>query len=171
MNALPTDAVYITSLREILWGVILVAGTLIIHAIGMILTQAFCDRFGKNVRQRYGALSPFLSGLSTVVLASWMIVLVHCVEVIMWAAFFQWKDCFPNFSTAAYFSFTEYTTLGSSYNLPQKWRLLEGMIATAGLLAFAWSTGVLMTLATVFQDQQLARLHKRAESGHRQGPG
>jgi hypothetical protein len=28
------------------------------------------------------------------------------------------------------------------------------MIATAGMLAFAWSTGVLFTLAKAFQDRQ-----------------
>ena len=37
------------------------------------------------------------------------------------------------------------------------------MIATAGLLGFRWSTGVLMTLAQEFQDQQMWRLQ--------QGPG
>jgi len=75
----------------------------------------------------------------------------------MWAGFFQWKHCFQNFSTAAYFAFLEYTTVGSAFNLPLKWRLLEGMISTAGLLGFAWPTGVLFTLASEFQDQQLQR--------------
>ena len=84
-------------------------------------------------------------------------------------AFFQWKHCFPNFSTAVYFSFLEYTTVGSEFNLPLKWRLLEGMIATAGLLAFAWSTGVLLTLATAFQEQQLRLLNERRENGHQKG--
>lgn len=62
---------------------------------------------------------------------------------------------FPNYSTASYFAFMEYTTVGSPLNLPQTWRLLEGMIATAGLLGFAWSTGVLMTLAQEFQEGQM----------------
>lgn len=36
----PTEeALYITSAEEIAWGIILVAATLIIHAMGMILTQ------------------------------------------------------------------------------------------------------------------------------------
>ena len=65
---------------------------------------------------------------------------------------------FPNYSTASYFAFMEYTTVGSPLNLPQTWRLLEGMIATAGLLGFAWSTGVLMTLAQEFQEGQMQLL-------------
>jgi hypothetical protein len=35
------------------------------------------------------------------------------------------------------------------------------MIAVAGLMTFAWSTGVLLTLAQTFQDQQLELLKER----------
>jgi hypothetical protein len=49
----------------------------------------------------------------------------------------------------------QYTTVGSDYRLPENWRLLSGMIATSGLMGFAWSTGVLLTLAQDFQQQQL----------------
>jgi hypothetical protein len=60
-----------------------------------------------------------------------------------------------------YFALDEYTTVGSSIGLPIGWRLLSGMIATAGLLGFAWSTGVLLTLASTFQENQLKRLTAR----------
>jgi hypothetical protein len=90
-----------------------------------------------------------------------MILAVHLSEVIVWALFFQWKECFPNLSIAIYFALDEYTTVGSPLDLPNNWRLLEGMIATAGLLGFAWSTGVLFSLATTFQDNQLKRLTAR----------
>jgi hypothetical protein len=62
---------------------------------------------------------------------------------------------------ANYFSLNEYTTLGSELHLPLNWRLLEGLIAIAGMLAFAWSTGVLLTLARDFQAQQLQRFEER----------
>jgi len=39
-----------------------------------------------------------------------------------------------------------YTTLQAGY-LPQRWRLLEGMLGMAGLLTFAWSTSILFSLA------------------------
>ena len=87
-------------------------------------------------------------------------------------AYTQLKQCFPNFSTAVYFSFLEYTTVGSAYNLPLRWRLLEGMISMAGLLTFAWSTGVLFTVAQEFQEQQLQLLKQKHEKRHTQhGPG
>jgi hypothetical protein len=107
--------------------------------------------------------------MSALILASWMILIVHLFEVCVWAAFFLWKDALAvppgtgNRSLCYYFALMDYTTLGSSYNLKVNWRLLEGMIAMAGLLTFAWSTGVLLTIAQDFQDQQLRLLKERRE--------
>lgn len=156
MNAPISQPDYVTSLEEMLWGIILVALTLIMHAYGMLLTVNCSDDFKAKFGQR-----SFVAGLSNLILASWLIMFVHVLEVIMWSAFFQWKHCFQNFSTATYFSFLEYTTVGSAFNLPLKWRLLEGMISTAGLLGFAWSTGVLYSLAQEFQEQQVLRRKER----------
>jgi hypothetical protein len=100
-------------------------------------------------------------GLLPVVLATCMILIVHLTEVMVWSAFFLWKGAFINQSLAFYFSLNEYTTLGSNFHLPLRWRLLEGMIATAGLIAFAWSTAVLITLAQQFQNQQMEMFQKR----------
>ena len=75
----------------------------------------------------------------------------------------------PNASTAYHYALLEHTTLGSSLDLPLRWRLLEGLVAIAGVLAFAWSTSVLLTLAQGFQEQQLLALVRRRER-HRRGP-
>jgi hypothetical protein len=148
---------YVTSMDEMFWGVILVAVSLMMHGIGMLGTL----RFSEAYKRRSKNSSSFVIGMGNLILASWMITLAHILEVMMWAGFFQWKQCFVNYSTAAYFALNEYTTVGSSFNLPQNWRLLEGMIATAGLLGFAWSTGVLLTLAQAFQEEQLQHSKER----------
>jgi hypothetical protein len=159
MNTITGEPLYTTRIEETLWGIMLVALTLIVHGLGMIFTLHSSNAF----KERFGQPPSFVSGMSSLILASWMIMLVHIVEVLMWSGFFQWKHCFANISTATYFAFLEYTTVGSAFNLPLNWRLLEGMIATAGLLGFAWSTGVLLTLAQEFQDQQMQRLKERRE--------
>ena len=151
---------YVTSAEEVVWGIMLVAITLSMHGMGMILTlyasRSFLIRFDK--------FQPTLVGLATIILASWLIVLVHCTDIMIWAAFFFfWTDGMPNVSTAYHYAMLEYTTLGSSLNLPLRWRLLEGLIAIAGVLTFAWSTAVLLTLAQNFQEQQLLILQKRRE--------
>ena len=88
---------------------------------------------------------------------------VHLLEVAVWAAFFIWQGAFANGSISYYFSLNEYTTVGSNFSLPVHWRLLEGMIATTGLLTFAWSTGILLTLAQEFQDQRTRLFQQRRQ--------
>ena len=148
---LPTTT-YVTSLDEVFWGVILIALTMALHGFGVIVTL----RAGAALQRRQSGRVSFFSGISTLIIATWILVLVHLIEVVMWAMFYWMRDAFPNGSTAVYFALMQYTTVGSEYTLPDRWRLLGGMIAMAGLLTFAWSTSVLFMLAQEFQSQQLA---------------
>ena len=151
---------YVASLEEVLWGITLVAVTMAIHGFGMLLTV-----FTSGVlKEASGGAQSFFAGVGVLILASWIIVLVHLTEVLAWAGFFLWQDAMPNASTAYYFALMQYTTVGSSLNLPLRWRLLDGMVAIAGLMTFAWSTGVLLTLAQEFQVAQLSAIHRRREA-------
>ena len=147
---------YVASLEEVLWGITLVAITMAIHGFGMVLAL-----FTSHVlKEATGGAKSFRAGVGVVIVASWIIVLVHLSELLVWAAFFLWQDAMPNASTSYYFALMQYTTVGSSFNLPERWRLLEGMIPIAGLMTFAWSTGVLFTLAQEFQSRQLSFIHE-----------
>jgi hypothetical protein len=147
---------YVTSLEEILWGITLVAVTMAIHGCGMLATLLTCHA----VRRGPDPMS-FFRGGTVLIMASWMIVLVHLVELLVWAAFFLWERAMPTASSAYYFALMQYTTVGSDLSLPQRWRLLGGMLPMAGLMTFAWSTGVLFTLAQEFQSAQLSTLQRR----------
>src|SRR5690348_11879692 len=97
--------VYVTSLDELFWGVFVVALSLMMHGLGMLGTL----RFSYAYKRRFENSSSFLVGMGHLIFASWLITLAHILEVMMWAGFFQWKGCFPNYSTAAYFALNEYT--------------------------------------------------------------
>ena len=97
MNQAGGEPAYVVSAEEILCGIILVGITMVVHGMGMILTlyasHSFAEQFGKS--------RSLLIGLSTLILASWIITLVHCSEVVIWAAFFYfWTGGMPNASTA-----------------------------------------------------------------------
>lgn len=151
---------YATSIEEVLWGTALVAITMVIHGCGMLATLIGCRAIGHSADRPMS----FMRGATVLVLASWMIVLVHLLEVLVWSFFFVWQGGMPDQSTAYYFSLMQYTTVGSSFNLPLRWRMLDGMLAIAGLMTFAWSTGVLFTLAQEFQSTQLAAMLARREA-------
>ena len=163
MNPPPVEPLYVTSLEEVLWGGLLVTITMAMHGFGMMAVL----RVNLSVKNWIGKNTHIVANLFPIILASWMIMLVHLLEVMVWALFFIWKGAFQNSSIAYYFSLNEYTTVGSNFNLPLHWRLLEGMIATAGLLTFAWSTGILMTLAQAFQDQRIQLSKQRHEQNNK----
>jgi hypothetical protein len=169
-NPLP-DPTYVTSLEELFWGATLIAITMTMHGFGMVSIQ----RVTRAVKERLARAPSFFSGMSVLVLTSWLILIVHLLEVFAWCGFFYWKDAVntqtntpATASLCYYFALMDYTTLGSDFNLHIRWRLLEGMIAVAGLLTFAWSTGILLTLAQDFQDQELQLLKQRRASKHSQ---
>jgi len=157
---------YVTSLEEIFWGGTLIAITMVIHGFGMLLVL----RVAAGLKHRFASNPSFLKGMFTLILASWMIIIVHLSEVFSWASFFFANQAVDakhvNASLCYYFALLDYTTLGCPYNLILRWRLLEGMIAMAGLMTFAWSTGVLLTLAQDFQDQQLQLIKQWREKRH-----
>ena len=156
------DTFYTTRLEKGLWGGLLVAITLAMHGFGMLLTLRASNAFKERFKHQSFAL-----GMRAIILASWMIIVVHLVEVTVWAHFFYWTEAVASsnktFSVCYYFALMDYTTVGSSYNLKLDWRMLEGMIAIVGLLTFAWSTGVLLTLAQEFQNQQMLLLKQKRE--------
>ena len=159
MNIPADDLYYVTSLEEVGWGLGLIAITMVMHGFGMLVAM----RTGTGVVQRLERYEGFFVGVVAIVFASWIIVLVHLIESMVWAAFFLWKHAMPSASISYYFVVMQYTTVGSIYNLPLRWRLLEGLIAMTGLLCFAWSTGVLLTLAQDFQERHVATRQRRRD--------
>ena len=151
MAALTAEPTYVISLLEVVWGGTLVAITMAIHGCGMLAVL----RTNGALKHCFASHPSLFTSLFRIVFASWMILVVHLFEIFWWALFFFWQSAFPNASTCYYFALNEYTTLGSSFHLPFHWRLLEGMLAMTGLMTFAWSTGVLLTLAQDFEHHRL----------------
>jgi hypothetical protein len=163
MSEKPVEPLYVLSIEEVCWGCALVAITLAMHGFGMLAVLGVNQKLKGWAESR----TSLVSGLFPVILAGWMIMLVHLTEVMVWAVFFLWKDAFPNASVAYYFALNEYTTVGSKFNLPLNYRLLEGMIGAVGMLTFAWSTGVLFTLAQAFQNRQIESYWLRQRKANR----
>jgi hypothetical protein len=160
-----TTPTYVIGIGEVLCGGMLLAATMVMHGSGVPVTL----RSTEALKRRAGARRAGVTGMGILIGASWMLVLLHLLEVIVWALSCLWSGAISapeaNASVAYYFALMEYTTIGSTYNLKLDWRLLEGMNGIAGLLTFAWSTSVLLTLAEDFQRERL-RVVDRRSTGH-----
>jgi len=154
---LQRDLDYVMRLDEVMWGCLLLAVTIIIHGVGLFYTT----RMGGALLFRIKKLRHGI-GLAVVLMMVWIIVVLHLIEVGVWAGFFTWKDAQPNAFSAFYNALVNYTTLGAGY-LPLRWRLLEGMLGMAGLLSFAFSTSVLVAVAQQIMQRASTEQQRKAE--------
>ena len=115
------------------WG--LMAICVAVHATGMAAVTRW--RHGLPTRgQRMWPLTWLL-----IRLAGWIIVL-HVIEITLWATFYVWQGAMADLQSALYFSAVTYTTTGyGDLVLPPEWQLLGGVEALTGILMCGWSTG------------------------------
>lgn len=108
-------------------GFLLVAFTVAIHASGIALLVRWLKRGAWPALQ--GSLAGSLIGVA------WAILILHGVEIGLWALAFVFSGSMPDWPTAFYFSGTTYTTIGyGDHVLEGPWRLLAPMEGIAGIL-------------------------------------
>src|SRR5207247_4532284 len=77
------------------------------------------------------------------------IVLLHLVQVGLWAVVFWRAQALPNVDTALYFSLATYTTIGfGDVVVGPAWRGLAGLEGLTGILLVAWSTAFVFRVVT-----------------------
>jgi hypothetical protein len=75
------------------------------------------------------------------------LMILHLLEIAVWAVFYKSVGCFAEFETSFYYSATSYSTVGFGDVLPPvEWRILGAAEAVTGVLMFGWSTGVLFSV-------------------------
>ena len=74
-----------------------------------------------------------------------LLLILHLVEMSVWAAAYAAASVLPDFETALYFSMKSYTTVGYGDVLPApSWRLLGPIEAAIGVLMLGWSTAIIV---------------------------
>ena len=127
-------------------GLLLIAATIVIHAIGTarwvrFVGKRYIDADGGFFVDRWLRV---LSGTGLVLVA------LHVVQILLWAM--TYRAFLPageleDFETAVYFSFVTFTTLGyGDITLSKGWRLLSGIEAMNGILLVGWSTAILFSV-------------------------
>ncbi|HTS24215.1 MAG TPA: hypothetical protein VMN79_20680 [Casimicrobiaceae bacterium] len=154
------DIAYVIRVDEIVWGGLLLALSIAMHGIGTFQILRATNAFAERTSEAVAHFRELKIGI--VILAVWMIVLLHLSEIAVWAGFFVWKEAQPNVFAAFYNAMLNYTTLQAGY-LPLRWRLLEGMLGMTGLLTFAWSTTTLFSLAPKLIEEALQAAAERRE--------
>jgi len=78
-----------------------------------------------------------------------LLILIHGVEISVWALFYRWSGCLPDAESAFYFSGVTYTTIGyGDLVLPRPWRILGPIEGITGILMCGLSAGLFFATVT-----------------------
>jgi hypothetical protein len=92
-----------------------------------------------------------------ILLVTWLLILVHGVEIVMWASFYLWAGCLPDVESALYFSGATYTSVGyGDLVLPRPWRMLGPVEALTGVLMCGLSAGLFFALVSKIYQERVA---------------
>lgn len=141
-------------LYEVLSAFSLLAVCVAIHAAGLAL-------FLRRVVARFSRMSLETWSVSWLLIrVAWGLVALHLVEILLWAVFYWWQGCLPDFETAAYFSGVSYTTIGyGDIVLPRNWWYLGPVEGLTGILMCGLSTGFFFVIVSkIFAAKQAASL-------------
>jgi len=131
-------------LTKLLVAFVLMALCVAIHAMGLIGIFRWM-----RARTARGRREFWPSTWRLIRVASWT-VLLHLLQILVWAFHYTWRGAMPDFATASYFSAVTYTTTGyGDLVLPPEWRLVGGVEALTGILMCGLSTGMFFV---VFSD-------------------
>ena len=123
-------------MRLVVLAVALLATCVIIQSVGMLVLIHWL------VRVRRVLESPSMPRRVALLLRLFLgIVLLHLIQVGLWAVAFWHAQQLPNLETALYFSIATYTTIGfGDVVVGPGWRVLAGIEGLTGILLLGWST-------------------------------
>ena len=126
-------------------GLLLITLTLWLQSAGVASLIAWVRRALRRETRKHGT---FHSAALVVRLATAVVVL-HGVEILLWAGFYRWR-CLPSWDSAIYFSASSYSTLGCSDEslLPSNWRALGPLESVMGVLMCGISVSLLFAIVT-----------------------
>jgi hypothetical protein len=121
----------------------LVATTVIIHAAGLGVVLSHVLHFRVRPETRFWPI------MFVLIRITWWLILIHIVEIAVWALVFWWQNCLPDAESAFYFSGVTYTTLGyGDLLLPNEWRLFGPLEALTGALMVGLSIAFFFAVIT-----------------------
>ena len=113
----------------------LVATTVTIHASGLWAGLSYALRSIERLEARFWQLTWLLIRIA------WFLIVLHLLEIAVWALFFWWQNCLPDARSSFYFSGVTYATIGyGDLVLPKEWRLFGPVEGLIGILMCGLST-------------------------------
>jgi hypothetical protein len=141
-------------IKELLTAFSIVAVCLVLHVVSIVfIADWMLDQRDKR-KDRMGTF-----GYMALLIAAFSaIIILHMIEIAIWAGFYSANSLFLDFETALYFSTTSYTTIGfGDVVLPRAWRMLGGIEGVTGVLLCGLSTAFVFAIVNAMFQARLQR--------------
>jgi|PlaIllAssembly_1097288.scaffolds.fasta_scaffold267205_2 hypothetical protein len=116
---------------------VLAAVTALVHAVGL---GALINYLLPGVAQ---PPMDYWRSTRLLVVIVWALLLIHAIEIAIWALFYLAAGCLPDAESAFYFSGVTYATIGyGDLVLPEPWRMLGPVEGLVGILMCGLSTAL-----------------------------
>jgi hypothetical protein len=136
----------------IIAAVVLAFVSAIIHALGLLMLLYWHTRQWPKIEANFSPrrnLQLFLALIG-------VILVLHVLEIGVWAGCYSWQHCLPDFETSFYFSGATYTTLGyGDVVLPRPWRLVGVLESLTGVLLMGWSAAFFFAMVSRLFDLRI----------------
>jgi hypothetical protein len=130
-------------LSVLLIAAVLVAVTVAVHAAGFAFLLRSLMKSPPALPTRSWPIAWLL------IRVTWWLILIHGVEISVWALCYLWSKCLPDAETAFYFSGVTYATIGyGDLVLPKPWRMLGPIEGLTGILLCGLSAGLFFAVVT-----------------------
>jgi len=130
-------------LPQLLLGFVIIVMTMLVHAALFGQTAHWINHLYPVVLRQAGTIG--LNGL--LIMGVLFVLLALTVDVWIWTGVLLYVDALTKLEEAMYFALVSFTTLGfGDIILEREWRILSGLIAANGLIAFGWSTAFMVEL-------------------------
>lgn len=126
------------------WALLMILLTASLHGLCTVTFMVVLRRRPRHAARRPPHLKTELFLLAQLVVA---LLLVHCLEALIWAVYYLASGGLPDLETAFYFSLTSYTTIGyGDVVLAAPERLVGVVEGLAGTFMSGWSVALLVAV-------------------------
>src|SRR6476660_3417479 len=147
--------------KELLVAFAIVSVCLLLH----VTTIVFVADWMLDQRDKHPKGMGTFGHMVLLIAAFSVILLLHLLEIAIWAVFYFGNSLFQDFETALYFSITSYTTIGfGDVVLPRAWRMLGGIEGVTGVLLCGLSTAFVFAIVNAMFQSRLQRRNLTVES-------
>ncbi|MGV3555463.1 MAG: potassium channel family protein [Croceibacterium sp.] len=122
----------------------MIALCVLIHGIGLFTLRR--TLLGHDPVSRFAHIKPLsLRGTGFTLLVVLTIILIHFVEIWLFAFLYDLLRALPTFQDALYFSTISYSTIGyNDASIAENWRMIAALEGMLGVILLGWSTAFLV---------------------------